>query len=86
MSGDKIQSCSCRLIVCCPKLLCALLTVVLTQIRYASLLATKWLFERLGNRQAGRAQAPQKGTRNPPASVRAEEKRDAPIPPVDSAV
>ena len=58
----------------------------MTQIRYASLPATKWLFERLGNRQAGRAQAPQKGTRNPRASVRAEEKRDAPIPPVDNAV
>ena len=53
----------------------------MTQNRYSSLLATKWLFERLGNRQAGRAQAPQKGTRNPRASVRAEEKRDAPIPP-----
>ena len=58
----------------------------MTQIRYASLLATKWLFERVGNRQAGRAQAPQKGTRNPRASVRAEVKRDAPIPPVNSAV
>ena len=46
----------------------------MTQNRYSSLLATKWLFERLGNRQAGRAQAPQKGTRNPRASVRAEEK------------
>ena len=58
----------------------------MTQIRYASLLAIKWLFERLGNRQAGRAQAPQNGTRNPRASVRAEEKREAPIPPVDTAV
>ena len=57
-----------------------------TAIRYASLLATMWLIERLGNRQASRAQAPQKGTRNPRASVRAEDKRDAPIPPVDSAV
>ena len=59
---------------------------LLTQIRYASLLATMWLIERLGNRQASRAQAPPKGTRNPRASVRGEEKRDAPIPPVDSAV
>ena len=58
----------------------------MTQNWYFSLLATKWLFERLGNRQAGRAQAPQKGTRNPRASVRAEEKKDAPIPQVDSAV
>ena len=58
----------------------------MTQIRYASLLATMWLIERLGNRQASRAQAPQQGTRNPRASVRAEGKRDAPIPPVDSAV
>ena len=56
------------------------------QTRYASLLATKWLLERLGNRQAGRAQAPQKGTGNPRASVRAEDKKDPPIPPVDSAV
>ena len=58
----------------------------MTQIRYASLLATMWLIERLGNRLASRAQAPQTGTRNPRASVRAEEKRDEPIPPVDSAV
>ena len=60
--------------------------IILTQKLYSSLLAKEWLFERLGNRQAGPAQAQQKGTRNPRASVRAEEKRDAPIPPVDSAV
>ena len=30
----------------------------MTQNQYSSLLATKWLFERLGNRQARRAQAP----------------------------
>ena len=41
----------------------------MTQIRYASLLATMWLIERLGNRQASRAQAPQKGSAIPvPAS------------------
>ena len=55
----------------------------MTQNRYSSLLATKWLFERLGNRQASRAQAPQKGTRNPRASVRTEKRRDSHIPPVD---
>ena len=36
----------------------------MTQNRYSSLLATKWLFQRLGNRQASRAQAPQKGRAN----------------------
>ena len=35
-----------------------------TQNPYSSLLATKWLFERLGNRQASHAQAPQKGRAN----------------------
>ena len=37
---------------------------VLTQNRYSSLLATKWLFERLGNRQASHAQVPQKRRAN----------------------
>ena len=55
----------------------------MTQNRYSPLLATKLLFERLGNRQASRAQAPQKGTCNPRASVRAEKRRDSHIPPVD---
>ena len=55
----------------------------MTQNWYSSLLATKWLFERLGNRQASSEQAPQKGTRNPRASVRAEKRRDSHIPPVD---
>ena len=35
-----------------------------TQNRYSSLLATKWLVERLGNGQASRAQAPQKRRAN----------------------
>ena len=56
---------------------------VVTQNRYSSLRATKWLFEGLGNRQASGAQAPQKGMRNPRASVRAEKRRDLHIPPVD---
>ena len=55
----------------------------MTQHWYSSLLAIKWLFERLGNRQESRAQAPQKGMRNPRASVRAEKRRDSHIPPVD---
>ena len=47
----------------------------MTQIRHTSLLATKWLIERLGNRQASRAAGAAEGDAQSPCQRQSRKKK-----------
>ena len=47
----------------------------MTQFRHTSLLATKWLIERLGNRQASRAAGAAKGDAQSPCQRQSRKKK-----------